>query len=87
MQAYKITYAGNDTKFKNRDIEIEATNSHSALIEFYKNNFADNYFPDYTSFGEIIGIYDADGNLVYTPVYNSIWHHGGYFEAELITGE
>lgn len=87
MQAYKITYSGKNAKFKNIYAEIEATHERAAVVKYFSKNCPDGYFPEFGADGDIECIYDADGDCIMSAGQTSIYYDGGYFEAELITGE
>ena len=92
MQSYKVTYNGNSTKFQNFQTEIDSKTPIDAVIEVYSKALPENYFPEYsiTDPETIERVYDCDGECISnwsSNLESSIYYDGGYFTAELITGE
>jgi len=78
MNTYKITYTGNDSRFKNLSITQVADTAREALIEFYAQYLPERYFPQDDG-----SIKDANGMTIYEANAYYIKHDGGYFEIEL----
>ena len=77
MNTFKITYTGNDSRFKNLCIEQDANTACEAVIEFFSERLSDRYFPQDDG-----SIKDADGMTISESNQDYIKHDGGYFEAE-----
>jgi len=78
MTTFKITYTGNDSRFKNLCIEQVADTAREALIEFYAQYLPERYFPQNDG-----SIKDANGMTICESNQDYIRHDGGYFEIEL----
>lgn len=79
MKAYKVTYSGNASKFKNFEDIIFADSEREAVEDVYGSYLDSDYFPQDDG-----SIKDCDGNVIAEATDNSIEYDGGYFSAEEI---
>lgn len=80
MKTYKVTYTGNNSRFRNIETEVNATSERNAVEKAYKENLSDNYFSQ-----EDGTIKDCDGHIIARPDSSAIEFDGGFFVAEEIT--
>ncbi len=77
MKTYKVTYSGNDSKFKNFEEIIFADSEREAVEDVYGSYLDSNYFPQ-----EDGSIQDCDGNTIAEATDSTIEYDGGCFSAE-----
>jgi len=79
MKAYKVTYSGNASRFRNFESEVNANSEREAVEKVYQQVMDENYFPQ-----EDGSIKDCDGNTIAEATDNIIEYDGGCFSAEEI---
>jgi len=79
MKTYKVTYNGNNSHFRNFEIEVNANSEREATEDVYADYCDQNYFPQ-----EDGSIKDCDGHVIANPDDDCIEYDGGYFSAEEI---
>jgi len=79
MKTYKVTYTGNNSRFRNLNETINASSERAAVEAVYAERMDDNYFPQ-----EDRSIKDCDGVEIASPTSDSIEFDGGYFVSEEI---
>lgn len=79
MKAYKVTYSGNSTKFRNFETVVNADSEREAVEDVYGDYLDQNYFPQ-----EDGSIKDCDGNTIAEATDDTIEYDGGCFSAEEI---
>ncbi len=79
MKAYKVSYSGNATRFKNFQTEQFANSKREAAEKVYQRVLDANYFPQ-----EDGSILDCNGELIAKPTDIVIDYDGGCFSAEEI---
>ena len=82
MKAYKVTYSGNSTKFRNFETVVNADSEREAVEDVYGSYLDSNYFPQ-----EDGSIQDCDGNTIAEATDDTIEYDGGCFSAEEIEEE
>ena len=82
MKAYKVTYSGNASRFRNFESEVNANSEREAVEKVYQQVMDENYFPQ-----EDGSILDCDGNELATATDAIIDYDGGCFSAEEIEEE
>jgi hypothetical protein len=79
MKTYKVTYNGNDSCFKNFEVEVNARSEREAVEDVYSKYLDLNYFPQ-----EDGSIHDCGGNIIASPTDDVIEYDGGCFKADEI---
>lgn len=77
MKTYKVTYSGNNSKFKNFEEIIFADSEREAVEDVYGSYLYSNYFPQDDG-----SIKDCDGNTIAEATDSTIEYDGGCFSAE-----
>ena len=77
MKAYKVTYSGNASRFRNFESEVNANSEREAVEKVYQQVMDENYFPQ-----EDGSIKDCDGNTIAEATDSTIEYDGGCFSAE-----
>lgn len=80
MKTYKVTYAGNSSRFKKFTSEVNANSEREAVEKVFERVMPENYFPQ--DDGSVL---DCDGHEVAAPTDNYIEYDGGCFEAEIVS--
>ena len=77
MTTFKITYTGNDSRFKNLSTTQDANTAREALVQFFAEYLPERYFPQNDG-----SIKDANGMTICESNQDYIKHDCGYFEAD-----
>ena len=82
MKAFKVTYSGNSTRFRDFEYTVGAKTPREAVEKIYQRVLDSNYFPQTDGC-----IKDCDGNLIAEKGDDTIEYDGGQFSAEEVSAE